>query len=87
MIGGPYSVNANTLHETGHVHYGAHQYTDPPNDADFHGKGGGHDVHDDHDYNDLCIMGYQRCDEDFCGRCALNHAGWDTVGIKLNAPP
>lgn len=79
--GMPYDHNANALHETGHVLYGVHQYTRA---AQVNSSTGGN--FDEHDYHDLCIMGYMRCQADFCGRCLLNHAGWDTRPMPANSP-
>lgn len=47
--------------------------------------GGG--VAAEHDFQDYCILSYQRNvrnDYDFCGRCNLKLRGWDTSDIPLN---
>lgn len=77
----PYDQTANALHETGHVAYGVHQFT-KTFQVGVNGGGG----HDGHDYTDLCIMGYMICDPDFCGRCVLNQAGWNTQPLTPNPP-
>ena len=64
----PYDQTANALHETGHVVYGGHQYTSTTQVNVNTGTN-----FDGHDYKDLCIMGYMKCDADFCGRCTLSH--------------
>jgi hypothetical protein len=79
--GMPYDHNRNTMHETGHVLFGVHQYTDA---AEVNAKTGW--IYDEHDYHDLCIMGYMRCSGGFCGRCTLNHGGWNTRAMKANNP-
>jgi hypothetical protein len=83
----PYDHNRNTMHECGHTLYCPHQYTDPatvnqgPSDPT-------QSTWDEHDYKDLCLMGYmdRRPGGDFCGRCLLLFAGWDTHGIAPNSP-
>jgi len=77
----PYDQTANSLHETGHVMWGPHQYT-----RTNHVNSSTGSIYDAHDYEDLCIMGYMKCDADFCGRCVLNHAGWDTSKLIPNNP-
>ena len=77
----PYDSNKNTQHEMGHVLYGVHQYTSP---AQVNVNAGG--GFDGHDYHDLCIMGYMKCSGGFCGRCLMNHAGWDTSKLAANNP-
>ena len=77
----PYDSNRNTLHEMGHVLYGVHQYTST---AQVNVSTGG--GFDGHDYHDLCIMGYMKCSGGFCGRCVMNHAGWDTSKLVANNP-
>lgn len=77
----PYDQTANALHETGHVVYGVHQYTSTTQVNVNTGTN-----FDGHDYKDLCIMGYMKCDADFCGRCTLSHAGWDTSKLTPNHP-
>jgi hypothetical protein len=73
----PYDQTRNALHETGHVLFGVHQYDNPPVPV-FQGN--------EHDYHDLCVMGYQACSGDFCGRCVLNQAGWDIQAMPVNGP-
>jgi hypothetical protein len=73
----PYDHTRNALHETGHVLFGVHQYDNPPVPV-FQGN--------EHDYHDMCIMGYQACSGDFCGRCVLNQAGWDIQAMPVNGP-
>jgi hypothetical protein len=77
----PYDATHNTLHETGHVLYGVHQYTDT---NQVNSSTGG--IFDEHDYHDLCIMGYMSCAGGFCGRCVLNHGGWNTRAMPANNP-
>ncbi|MCC6552274.1 MAG: hypothetical protein IT372_04530 [Polyangiaceae bacterium] len=77
----PYDHTCNALHETGHVLYGVHQYTQTPNFGTMTGS-----VFDEHDYHDLCIMGYMSCAGDFCGRCSLNRAGWNPRAFPANSP-
>ncbi|MBX3270436.1 MAG: OmpA family protein [Sandaracinaceae bacterium] len=77
----PYDHTANALHETGHVVYGVHQYTSTTQVSVNTGA-----TFDAHDYTDLCIMGYMKCDPDFCGRCVLSQAGWDTSRLSANPP-
>jgi len=77
----PYDHNHNAMHETGHVMYGVHQYTLP---TQVNVSTGG--IYDEHDYHDLCIMGYMKCSGGFCGRCTLNHGGWNTRAIPDNHP-
>ncbi len=77
----PYDQTANALHETGHVVYGVHQYTKA---SQVNVNTGG--ILDAHDYKNLCIMGYMKCDADFCGRCVLSQAGWDTSTLAANNP-
>jgi len=77
----PYDHNRNTLHETGHVTYGVHQYTLV---EQVNASTGG--IYDEHDYHDLCIMGYMKCSGGFCGRCTLNHGGWNTRAMPANNP-
>ncbi len=79
--GMPYDANHNTMHETGHVMYGVHQYT-----AGVQVNVNTGTIFDEHDYHDLCIMGYMRCSGGYCGRCTLNHAGWNTHAIAGNNP-
>lgn len=87
--GFPYDHNSNALHETGHTMYGPHQYTDAAqvNTGPGGSTGGGFD---EHDYHDLCVMGYMSRrpggQADFCGRCLLLLAGWDTHGMPPNPP-
>jgi len=41
----------------------------------------------EHDYEDYCIMSYQRNvrnNYDYCGRCNLKLRGWNTRGIPKN---
>ncbi|HEY0077395.1 MAG TPA: hypothetical protein VGB73_02035 [Pyrinomonadaceae bacterium] len=77
----PYDHHRNSLHEVGHVLYGVHQYTDV---AQVNVTTGG--VIDEHDYHDLCVMGYMICSGGFCGRCVLNQAGWNTRAFPANNP-
>jgi hypothetical protein len=77
----PYDHTRNCLHETGHVLYGVHQYTSTPNFATDTGT-----TFDEHDYHDLCIMGYEACAGDQCGRCLLNRAGWNVRAMPANNP-
>jgi hypothetical protein len=77
----PYDHSRNCLHESGHVLYGVHQYTAAPNFATNTGS-----IYDEHDYHDLCIMGYMACDGDQCGRCLLNRAGWNVRAMPANNP-
>jgi hypothetical protein len=63
------------------VLYGVHQYTSAANFATMTGS-----VFDEHDYHDLCIMGYMACAGDFCGRCVLNRAGWNPRAFPANNP-
>lgn len=79
--GMPYDHTANALHETGHVVWGPHQYTLASQVNSSTGNN-----FDAHDYHDLCIMGYMKCDTEFCGRCVVNHAGWDTSKLTPNNP-
>lgn len=84
----PYDATHNALHETGHVLYGVHQYTDA---AQFNTPAGTGGIFDEHDYHDLCIMGYMSMrpgnGDGFCGRCVLNQAGWNTRPMPANGPP
>lgn len=77
----PYDHSHNCMHEIGHVLFGVHQYTDT---SQVNVSTGGH--FDGHDYKDLCIMGYMKCAGGFCGRCVLNHAGWNTRTTAPNPP-
>lgn len=77
----PYDHTRNCLHEVGHVLFGSHQYTDTAQANVSTGNN-----FDAHDYKDLCIMGYMKCAGDFCGRCVLNRAGWDTSKTAPNPP-
>lgn len=77
----PYDHHRNSLHEIGHVLYGVHQYTDV---AQVNVTTGG--TLDEHDYHDLCVMGYMICSGGFCGRCVLNQAGWNTRAFPANNP-
>ncbi len=77
----PYDHTRNCLHEVGHVLFGVHQYTRTTQVNVSTGS-----PFDAHDYHDLCIMGYMRCDGGFCGRCVLNRAGWDTSKTAPNSP-
>jgi hypothetical protein len=82
-----YDHNRNTMHELGHTLYCTHQYETAG--AVNTGKGGPTGaVADEHDYHDLCVMGYMnlRPGGDFCGRCLLLFAGWDTHGMPANSP-
>jgi hypothetical protein len=79
--GMPYDHTRNAMHETGHVLYGVHQYTDG---TQVNVNTGGN--FDGHDYHDLCMMGYMVNDGGFCGRCVLNQAGWDTGALAANNP-
>lgn len=87
--GFPYDHNSNTLHELGHTMYCPHQYTDAAqvNVGAGGSTGGGFD---EHDYHDLCVMGYMSRrpggQADFCGRCLLLFAGWDTHAMPANHP-
>jgi hypothetical protein len=87
--GFPYDHNSNAMHETGHTFYCPHQYTDANqvNTGPGGSTGGGFD---EHDYHDLCVMGYMSRrpggQADFCGRCLLLFAGWDTHGMPPNSP-
>ncbi len=87
--GFPYDHNSNALHETGHTMYCPHQYTDAAqvNTGAGGSTGGGFD---EHDYHDLCVMGYMSRrpggQADFCGRCLLLFAGWDTHAMPANHP-
>lgn len=83
----PYDHNRNTMHECGHTLYCPHQYTDPATVNQSAGDAT-HATWDEHDYKDLCVMGYmnRRPNGDFCGRCLLLFAGWDTHGIAPNSP-
>lgn len=73
----------NALHELGHVLQLRHQYVrdnDERRNAPYL---------DEHDSHDLCMMGYRTPDSatdkiDFCGRCLLQLAGWDTGPIPPN---
>jgi hypothetical protein len=97
----PYDHSRNCLHETGHVLYGCHQYTQgqdpvglnqvppvyfqsPPVFTGPQQMTGG--IYDQHDYHDMCIMGYMKCVGDQCGRCLLNHAGWNVQALAANNP-
>jgi outer membrane protein OmpA-like peptidoglycan-associated protein len=88
--GFPYDHNRNTMHETGHTLYCPHQYTTATQvNVGPGGSTGG--IFDEHDYHDLCVMGYmsRRTTSgggDFCGRCMLLFAGWNTHGMPANAP-
>ncbi|MFH1573869.1 MAG: hypothetical protein ABIG68_07775, partial [Acidobacteriota bacterium] len=85
----PYDHNSNAMHETGHTMYCPHQYTEAPQvNTGAAGSSGGR--FDEHDYHDLCVMGYMSRrpggQADFCGRCLLLFAGWDTHGMPANNP-
>ncbi len=85
----PYDHNSNTLHECGHTLYGPHQFTHP-NQIGAVATGAGKARLDEHDYGDLCIMGYMTrhpTTADYCGRCSLMLAGWNTHGIPTNSAP
>lgn len=79
-----YDIQRNTLHEIGHCLFLPHHWTgrDPATGAATALAA----VPNEHDYQDYCIMGYNRCHGDFCGRCNLKLRGWDTSGIPLNRP-
>lgn len=72
-------AEANTVHESGHCHYGPHHWTSRSSAGALSG-GFPHD----HDQKDYCIMGYITMEGDFCGRCILKHRGWNVV--KLSSP-
>lgn len=82
-----YDHNRNTMHECGHTLYCTHQY-EAVGEVNTGRAGSTGGVFDEHDYHDLCIMGYLhlRPGGDFCGRCLLLFAGWDTHGIPANSP-
>lgn len=81
--GFPYDHNRNCMHEMGHTLYCPHQYTQEPQ---VNSSTGG--IFDEHDYHDLCVMGYmnRRPGGDYCGRCALLFAGWQTHAMPANSP-
>ena len=86
----PYDHNSNCMHESGHTMYCPHQYTDGAqvNVGPGGSSGGGFD---EHDYHDLCVMGYMSRrttagQADFCGRCVLLFAGYDTHAMPANSP-
>ncbi len=88
-----YSVTANAGHELGHVLTRQHQDPNPGGDVNHHqsqanpagapnvaaavpaaGPPGG-----DRDVGDCtCLMGYQGCFGEYCGRCVLALRGWKT---------
>jgi hypothetical protein len=77
----PYSSTHNCIHETGHVSYFPHQYTTT---TEVNVSTGGQ--YDQHDYHDLCIMGYMKSAKDFCGRCVLRLAGYNPAAFPANNP-
>ncbi len=77
----PYKETFNAMHETGHVFYRPHQYTLP---SQVNVSTGGN--FDQHDYHDLCQMGYMQKASDFCGRCLLTFAGFNTAAMPANNP-
>ena len=85
--GFPYDHNRNALHETGHTLYQPHQYTSP-NQVNTGPGGSTGSGFDEHDYHDLCVMGYMnlRPNGQFCGRCVLNLAGWNVRAMPPNSP-
>ena len=84
----PYDHNRNTMHECGHTLYGPHQFTHP-NQIGAAATGSAKARLDEHDYTDLCIMGYmtRHPDGDYCGRCMLMLAGWNTHALTANSTP
>lgn len=77
----PYKETFNAMHEVGHVFYRPHQYTDP---AQVNVSTGNN--YDEHDYHDLCIMGYMPKASDFCGRCLFTFAGYKVAAMPANNP-
>jgi hypothetical protein len=85
-----YSLESNTLHETSHLLFMKHQWTNErkkkskwwntPKDED------PSQFPLDHDYDDTCVMSYHECDGDLCGRCLLYLRGWDINQISPNRP-
>jgi hypothetical protein len=73
-----YGLDANTVHETGHCHYGPHQWTQLTGTT----LSGGFPT--EHDRHDRCVMGYIAMPGDFCGRCLLRLRGWDIAPIPAN---
>jgi hypothetical protein len=75
------------MHEFGHTLYCTHQYQFPAWVSDGT-KGVTTGGIAQHDFHDLCILGYMATwpGGDFCGRCLLMFAGWDTNGIPKNSP-
>jgi hypothetical protein len=70
------------VHEAGHVLYGPHQHTNAVTVVDKVSNG----ELDSHDYTDLCVMAYVPSNDDYCGRCILRIAGWDTSKLRTNRP-
>lgn len=73
----------NALHELGHVLYLRHQYTSQT------GVSSQSALLDENDNHDLCLMGYTIPEDattniDFCGRCLLHLAGWNTGALPPN---
>lgn len=69
-------ADANSVHEIGHCHYGAHHWTARGDAGELLGG-----APDDHDQKDFCIMGYLDMEGDFCGRCILKHRGWNVAKL------
>ncbi len=77
----PLGIDHNTVHETGHCHFGPHQFTS----RDTSGTPTGvTSMLRDHDQHDFCVMGYLGCAGDFCGRCVLKLRGWDVLQLPAN---
>jgi hypothetical protein len=77
----PGGVDHNTVHEAGHCHFGAHQFTGRDSSG---APAGAAAMLPDHDQHDFCVMGYLQCQGDFCGRCLLKLRGWDALAVPAN---
>lgn len=59
-----YPMESNAIHELTHVLFTRHQYAGDHNPTH-------------HDDEDICVMGYEPCTGDLCGRCIGWLRGWD----------
>lgn len=67
--GGFYDLTSNWIHELGHALYRDH--------APGGGTGGAVAAEHDPVAHTFCVMSYQRCEGQFCGRCLLAFRGWN----------
>ena len=79
----PYSFTCNVCHELGHVVFRAHAPGHDPGEDDAGGaKAANHDKNTPTDNNlSVCIMSYQTCEGEYCGKCLLSFRGWNMAQI------